>query len=185
MSENGAEIAEANMSQVWAALSKSSQTSTNPEQMVRDLYGVTRRGAPDTRAAAAALGVSQRTVQRWIRAGRLPVRARTGGPAELQQRHRAWKASPEGRRAALSPRREARLRNKGTTIRFLGVISISADRRRRSTSVLLSGDQMSRILDAALAGDDVAAHEALEDAFGESFGGSVTLSEIGSLSTYR
>ena len=32
------------------------------------LFGPTRRGGPDTAAAAAELGVSRRTVQRWLRA---------------------------------------------------------------------------------------------------------------------
>lgn len=170
---------------LWAAMRKTPDTSTgDPAQMVSDLYGTTRRGKPDTRAAAADLGVSQRTVQRWIQRG-LPRKSRSGGSEQLANRHQGWKASPEGRKASLSSRREARLRNKGTTIQFLGVITISGDRRRRSTSVPLNGDQTGLILDPLLAGDDAAAHRALEDAFGDRFGGSVSLSDIDSLDTFK
>lgn len=168
---------------LWAALSKSKDAPVEPGGMVGDLFGLTPRGGPNTKAAAEALGVSQRTVQRWIQQG-LPKRSRTDVPEQLKRRHQAWRKGPGGRRAAMSTRREARLRNKGTTVNFLGNITISADKRKRSTSVPLSGEQMSRLLDAAMAGDDLAAHEALENAFGDAFGGSVQL-EIDGLETYR
>ena len=169
---------------LWEAMRKSPEQPAGPSQMVSDLYGVTPRGNPDTRAAAEDLGVSQRTVQRWLQRG-LPSRSRSGGAEQLASGHRGWRDSAGGRRAALSPRREARLRNKGTTIQFLGTITISGDRRRRSTAVPIDGAQAGRILDEILAGNDPAAHQALEDAFGDAFGGSVTLSDISSLNTFK
>lgn len=167
---------------LWAAIRKSPDRPDTAQSMVRDLYGTAPRGGLNTRAAAEALGVSQRTVQRWIKTGQLP--ARSEAAEQLQNTHQAWKATPEARQAAMSPRREARLRNKGTTMVFHGMIAISADKRRRSTTVDLTGEQMSRILDAALANDDVLAHQELEAAFGSAFGGSVSL-EIDQLETYR
>lgn len=167
---------------LWAALRKTPDRAADAGSMVRDLYGSSPRGGPNTRAAAEALGVSQRTVQRWIKTG-MPKR-----PSEAAERlkggHQAWAGTPAARRARLSPRREARLRHKGTSMVFFGTIAISGDRRRRSTTVDITGDQMGRMLDAALANDDAAAHRALEDAFGAAFGGSVSLT-IEQLETFR
>lgn len=170
---------------VWGAMRKTREDNS-PAGMISALYGSTSRGRPDTRAAAAALGVSQRTVQRWVKEG-LPASSRSGGAERLAAGHQQWKNSADGRRAQLSPRRESRLRNQGTSMVFFGKIAVSSDPRnqvRRSTTIDISGESMGRILDAALRGDDLGAHDALEDAFGEAFGGSVSL-EITSAETYR
>lgn len=169
---------------LWAAVRKSPDRPASADNLVRDMYGLSPRGGPNTKAAAQDLGVSQRTVQRWIKDGMPKGRSRSGGPEQLKADHQAWKNSSAGRRAALSPRREARLRNQGTSMVFFGKISISGDQRRRSTTVDITGTQMGQIIDANLAADDVAAHAALEDAFGNAFGGSVSL-EIDRLDTYR
>ncbi|MCO7221536.1 hypothetical protein [Klenkia sp. PcliD-1-E] len=44
------------------------------------LFGVNKRGGPDTAAAATALEVSRRSVQRWLRSG-------TGGAVRMSKRH--------------------------------------------------------------------------------------------------
>ena len=172
------------VSRLWQGLRKTAP-DTSPAGMIASLYGTGPRGGPNTRAAAADLGVSQRTVQRWIQSGYLPPDSR---PAQqLAAAHQQWASSPAGRRAQLNPRREARLRNRGTSMIFLGKIAISHDPRNnstRSTTVDISGPAMARILDASLAGDDDSAHAALEHAFGAAFGGSVSLT-IGSLTTYQ
>jgi hypothetical protein len=166
---------------LWAAVRKSREKTPTTESMVRDLYGQTPRGKPDTKAAAQQLGVSQRTVQRWLQQG-MPKRSAAAGV--LAQRHGAWRNAPEGRRARLSTRREARLRNKGTTMVFYGKVRISADERRRGTTVTIDGNRMGQILDAALDGNDQLALARLEDAFGDAFGGSVTLVDIEQLDTF-
>lgn len=168
--------------ELWGAIQKRHQKIT-PGSMVQDMYGQNARGGPNTKAAAQDLGVSQRTVQRWIKTGHVPAKP-GGGGEKLQQGHDRWAKSPDGRRAKLSTRREARLRNQGTSMVFFGTIQISGDTRNRGITVDLTGPQMSRILDAALAGDDVAAHKALEDAFGQAMGGSVRL-RIEHIETYR
>ena len=63
---------------LWGALQKTPDKPATPASMVRDLYGLTRRGTPDTRTAARQLGVSQRTVQRWIKQG-MPRRSAAAG----------------------------------------------------------------------------------------------------------
>jgi transposase len=167
---------------LWAALRKSRERPVTAQSMVQDLFGTSARGGPNTRAAAEALGVSQRTVQRWIKTGKLPTRSEAA--ERLQNNHQAWQATPEARQAAISPRREARLRNQGTSMVFYGTIAISSDRRRRGMTVDLTGAQMGRILDAAKANDDALAHQELENAFGAAMGGSVSLT-IEKLETYR
>lgn len=169
-------------SSLWAALRKSRERPDTAQSMVQDLFGTSVRGGPNTRAAAETLGVSQRTVQRWIKTGKLPTRS--DAAERLQNNHQAWKATPEARQSAISPLRDARLRNKGTSMVFYGTIQISGDRRRRGMTVDLTGQQMNRILDAALANDDALAHQELENAFGAAMGGSVSLS-IEQLETFR
>src|SRR5699024_4829196 len=169
---------------LWQALRKTRE-DTSPAAMIASLYGTGPTGRPNTKAAAHALGVSQRTVQRWISTGVLPPTSRPAG--EVISAYQQWRTSPAGRAAAISPGRQARLRNRGTSMIFLGKIAISNDPRNnttRSVTVDINGPAMSRILDAALAGDDPGAHAALEDAFGQAFGGSLNL-DISSLTTYR
>ncbi|WP_203338643.1 hypothetical protein [Nocardioides limicola] len=166
---------------LWAAVRKTPEKRPTPESMVRDLYGQTRRGSPNTKGAAAQLGVSQRTVQRWLKQG---MPKRSAAAENLTQQHGSWRASPAGRRARLSTRRESRLRNKGTQMVFYGKVRISADERRRGTTVTIGPERMAQILDAALAADDQLALASLEEAFGEAFGGSVTLVEIDQLDTF-
>lgn len=167
---------------LWSALRKTTQRAASTSSMLSSLFGSTGRGRPDTKAAARALGVSVRTVQRWIKNG-LPARS-SAAADQLRAQHQQWQTGPGGRRAALSKRREARLRNKGTTFVFYGTISISGDVRTRGTTIPVDGDRMSPILDAALAGDDALALRRLEDAFAHDFGGSVTLPKIDELDTF-
>lgn len=167
---------------MWDAIRKTPEKPPTPESMVRDLYGDTQRGTPNTRAAAEQLGVSQRTVQRWLQHG---VPTRSEAAENLTRRHGSWRDTAPGRRARLSGRRETRLRNKGTSMVFVGKIRISsADERRRGTTVLISPERMGSILDASLAGDDKLALNRLEDAFGDACGGSVSLVEIDELNTF-
>lgn len=166
---------------LWDAVRKTPERAPTPTSMVSDLFGMTRRGTPDTRAAAEQLGVSQRTVQRWLKQG---MPSRSVAADQLSQRHSSWRNSTAGRRARLSSRREARLRNRGTTMVFYGRVRISADERRRGTTVTIDPNRMGQILDAALANDDRLALAHLEDAFGDAFGGSVSLVEIEQLDTF-
>ena len=166
---------------LWEALTRQTPTTPTVRDRIADLYGTDPRGRANTRSAADDLGVSQRTVQRWIRTNQQPA----SPPSQaLTRRHTDYQNSPAGRAGQISPRREARLRQQGTTVLFKGKVQISADQRTRSVRVLLTGDQMSAILDAALAGNDRGSLDALEDAFGDVFGGSVALT-IDDIRTYR
>lgn len=157
--------------QAWRDTPTGQQGATIGQQ-VANLYGTTSRGRPDTRAAAAALGVSQRTVQRWVAQDRAPDR---GAGQQLTSQHQTWRDTAAGRQGQIDAQRDAQLRQRGTVIRFTGRIRISSDDKHRTTSLVITGEEMAAILDAAQNGDDAGAHQALEDAFSNAFGGSVSL----------
>lgn len=124
-----------------------------------------------TRQAAQQLGVSQRTVRRWLQ------RDREGRPVASRNTQRLTNAARvQARRAALSPRREARMRSRGATIRARGNMGPGAiDPRyvRRNRTALLpdaSPEFISDLLDAYNAGDDDRALEILNDRFGDEYG---------------
>lgn len=168
---------------LWRALSRHKDVPANVRDQVGQVYGVDSRGRPNTRAAAEALGVSQRTVQRWIRADHAPANSHG---QELQRRHTDWQTSPAARSSQIAAGRLNRLRSQGTTLRIAGTFQISSDKRARTLAIEMTGEQMSKILDAALQGDDRAAHQELEDALGDNyFGGNVAITHISDMDTYR
>lgn len=137
---------------------------------VRDLetrYG--RQGARER------LGVSDRTLRRW-RAGGTPSRAH-------QDRLR--------REASLSPRRENRLRAQGAYVRMTGMIGADSPGKKRrggaaqrhrtigvGSAIHLTGDQMAEILDRYHQGDEDGALDALREALGEAYYGSITFDDL-------
>lgn len=166
---------------IWQAVGRDAAAEPGDVSvLLSDVYGRNSRGHVNAKAAAADLGVSERTVQRWVKQGKLP--SNDNG----ERVRRGWKESPEARAARMNPRRESRIRSKGTTVQFKGVIRISSDKRNhqsRPVNLELTPEQAGDLLDALLAGNDEAAHAALEDAFGDHFGGDVELA-IESLSTH-
>ena len=134
------------------------------------MYGTTKTGRPNLDKASADLGVSKRTMQRWVKNGE-PAQSKAGTAA--QQRMTTWKNSPEGRRARISPRREQRLRQ-GFQIKVTGTFVISQDRRpRRDVGFDISDDHANAMFDSYLSGNDAGVNRALDDAAGDAFGGSV------------
>lgn len=130
-------------------------------------YGTGRGGRPNTRAAAEALGVSQRTVQRWMKA----PPAHSAGVDELHRQAQAAAESPERRRQALNPRRAARIRASGAQVKFSGMTVVSHDRRRRDVTYRFTGEQLAPVVDAYLEGGEAAGRAALTDVFREHYGG--------------
>lgn len=164
---------------LWQGVGRVDDREPEARELLIDLYGANARGGVDTKAAAAELGVSERTVRRWAKDG-IPEHAK--GSA-VRDGHQEWRNTPEGREAKMNTRRESRLRNKGTTIKFNGRIKISGDNRHRKVNIPLDGEAMSDILDALLAGNDDAARDALNDAFADFFGGDVDF-DLDALETF-
>lgn len=125
-----------------------------------------------TRAAAQALGRSERTIRRWSQQGRVPPAAATP-LTEAIQRNR----DTEGyRRGQVVGDRDAELR-RGARFKFRGVAGPLTDSpgssvKRRSIDFPLSSDAMTSILDAFYTGGSQAALDALSEAMAAEYMGS-------------
>jgi hypothetical protein len=92
---------------------------------VRDMllaaFGVGPRGGVNTRAAAAGLGVSQRTVQRWLAPeGRQRNQPRADHLKDLGKRARQAATTKKGRRTALTPARKDAMSRYGAKVLVRG-----------------------------------------------------------------
>lgn len=139
---------------------------------VREVYGTNSRGGANTAAAAEDLGVSARTIQRWIKADKTP---HSDNGATFGRKHTDWRNSAAGRAEVPVTKTEKQLRSNGGTIGFNGTVAISSDRTDRTVNIILSAQEMSAVLDALRNGDDTAAHTVLESALESWTGGSVSL----------
>ncbi|MDN5803468.1 MAG: helix-turn-helix domain-containing protein [Microlunatus sp.] len=148
-----------------------------PAAVLTRLYGTGPRGGLNTRAAAADLGVSARTVRRWAHQG-IPASA---GGRQLQTAYQNWETSPSGRAVTLEGV-EAGKRDQPMAITFRGKVIISDDPRNntnRSLSFALSPAETNLLLDAGRTGGEPDLHAALEYiAASKGFGGSVSLDII-------
>ncbi len=141
-----------------------------------------RGGAVNTRAAADALGVSVRTVQRWLHTAQpstpsaAHLRAIRGAVRALA-RHRPATPSPEHLRQIRSAARAKaadRHTRVGGTLRARGWQGPRDDpkyKRHRYVEWDLGPEELQAMLDEWIAAvDDTAAWEAFQDAFGVAYG---------------
>lgn len=126
--------------------------------MLAAAYGPGQRGRPvDTRAAAADLGVSQRTVQRWIagadRQRNAPSQTHLRG---ITRRARQTATTKAGRRRALTGARRSRATRYGTKLRISGHQGPYDPkyRRDRAITLQLDPDAVNELLDAYESGGD-------------------------------
>lgn len=110
-------------------------------------------GLIDTRQAAAKLGVSQRTVQRWAKGASRPK------ICHQQDIRRAVRG------VMVEGRRGTRQQAQGARVAMTAVVQISGDTRVRKighqTGIRLSGTDMAKIQAAYVRGGDAAANKAL------------------------
>lgn len=168
---------------IWPALSRVSAAAKSVADMVRDIYGAGPQGGPNYEAAGSDLGRSVSTLRTWNREG---IPAGSDAAPKLTDSHIRWAAGPGGRTGAINPRREARLRNSGSSVIITGTFLVSdgeTPRGSRTVGVKLTGDQMSGILDALIAGDDAGAHRLLEEAVGNKGFGTIPDITIGGIRT--
>lgn len=138
--------------------------------ILRDLFGRASRdhSRPDTAAVAQALGVTQRSVQRWVHDNKLPAARR----AELQAR---WDDSPAGRKRRISPTAQ-RLFHSGSEVAAVvhAKIEISNDRRNgtdRYFTLTFDPADASALMTAMLAADDAEAERIWDQEIEQAFGG--------------
>ena len=164
---------------------KANTTPPNLQRMLTEVYGTGRGGRPNTKAAAADLGVSQRTVQRWVTNASQRNKVNPEKLAQVEQKLRAKRDSPEHRRAQLSQAREKRLRRSGAQVRFNGRVSVSSDRRKRKIEYRFTGDQLDPVIDAYLQGGEQGARQAFEDMLNDYYAEGLGIDSIDSLEFLR
>lgn len=151
-----------------------------PLAAMQKLYGKGRGGkGVNTKAAAQDLGVSQRTVQRWVKDRRTP---KSEAGARLTQQYQAWQNTPRGRASALGRRHQGAVREaKRFTITC--TVKISTDVGKRTNMAIDIADDSrgdwNLMVDHMIAGDDAGMHDYLERVTGQSgFGGDVEIKGI-------
>lgn len=130
-------------------------------------------GTVDTRRASSELGVSQRTVQRWVKG-----ESRTTTPHQAKLRQQVRSSMLEGRRSA-------RQSNKGAQVALTAVVKVSSDVRQRKlghqSGIRLSGADMASIQQAYTKGGEQAANKALAGAIARSTYGRTAGMDAGSI----
>lgn len=143
-------------------------TGGSVRDMVISAFGTNKRGGPNTRAAAEQLGVSQRSVQRWIagedrkqrnaprsdRLSTLRIKARQAATTK-----KGRKASLDQSRARFAGRKSAKLTTHGLQGPEGGGKGYT---RMRTVSVELSGTDVDAMFDAYERGGDAAVTQWLE-----------------------
>lgn len=162
-----------NSERIWAAAVPTSGRPATPRAMITKLFGRNSRGGPDTKTAADQLGVSQRTVQKWIHNRRTPT---SSGGDQLRTQYQGWQHTPAGRKSTLGRKNRDRLLST-RRITFSGTLAVSGDvRKRNSMEIEVANPQlMANLVDQLGAGDDPGTHRALEDLIGDPFGGDVSV----------
>ncbi|UQN31787.1 hypothetical protein [Brachybacterium kimchii] len=145
-----------------------SPTGGSVRSMIVAAFGTTSRGGPNTRAAAQELGVSQRSVQRWIagedrkqrskpRADHLSTLRTSARQAATTKKGR--KASLDKARSRFANRKSARLTTHGMQGPEGGGTGYS---RQRTVTVELGANDIDAMFDAYEKGGDAAVTQWLE-----------------------
>lgn len=147
---------------------KGAPTGGNVRDMIVAAFGTTKRGGPNTRAAAEQLGVSQRSVQRWIagenRKQRHAPRSDHLSTLRTKARQSATtkkgrKTSLDGARARFSGRKSARLTTYGMQGPEGGGKGYS---RQRGVTLELDADDIDAMFDSYEKGGDAGVTQWLE-----------------------
>jgi hypothetical protein len=124
-------------------------TSSSPQDLVLAAFGRTRRGAVDTASAAAELGVSQRSVGRWIKGDRRPTAEHL---KSMRKKARQASSTKAGRSKAAS---KARQPTKPVFITITGDQGPSDyERADRTTTNQLTKEEIIQLRAAYVAGGE-------------------------------
>lgn len=140
------------------------QVTSSTRSMLQHLYpGKSDRHPIDTKLAAQRLGVSQRTVQHWIRGDSKP---RPATAKKIADRTRQTVTTKRGR-AQMAKRAKAALPGKTRKVNVHGVQGISSDptdmsyNRNGRSGQDLTPEEQEKLIDAWAEGGDTAALEYL------------------------
>lgn len=139
--------------------------------MLNTLYGTSRQGhaAVDTRAAAKGLGVSQRTVQRWLKNDSKPAGENL---AKLAKKSRQAATTKRGRAQAVRRTSNALYRKNGVKVEVRGWQGPTNDpeyKRNRRATQNISPEQYEQLMNAYAEAGDEGAMAYLEGVFHEKY----------------
>lgn len=133
--------------------------------MLNAVYGATRRGKDviDTREAARRLGVSQRTVQRWLAGKNKPS---SDHLKSLQTKSRQASTTKRGReRAVKRAVANKKIKADGVRVRVAGTQGPLGYERDRNSAQKLSPDEYQGLLNAYASGGDDGALNYLQSVY--------------------
>ncbi|PPG77512.1 XRE family transcriptional regulator [Rathayibacter rathayi] len=139
--------------------------------MLSTLYGTSRRGEStiDTRAAAKGLGVSQRTVQRWLKADTKPAGVNL---QKLTKKSRQAATTKRGRAATVRRTANPDFKKNGVKVEIRGWQGPTNDpdyKRNRRAMQNLTPEQYEGLLDAYAQGGDEAAMVYVQAVFADKY----------------
>ncbi len=146
-----------------------SGTSSDVRGMLSTVYGTVRNGQPavDTREAAKRLGVSQRTVQRWIKGENAPAPERL---KTIQKKSRQAATTKRGRaRAVKRATTSSKFVTEGVRVRVAGDQGPAGYSRDRSAAQKLSPEEYQELLEAFAEGGEAGALEFLQSVMSEKY----------------
>ena len=137
----------------------SGKADADPAGMLLAAFGEGRRGGVNTRAAAQGLGVSQRTVQRWLAPeGHQRSRPSAGHRKTLTASARRAATTKQGRRRALADARDGAKARRITRLSVTGMQGPTVDgkeyRRYRKVDINLDPDAVESMWGAYEDGGD-------------------------------
>jgi hypothetical protein len=143
-------------------------TGGSVRDMIVAAFGTTKRGGPNTRAAAEQLGVSQRSVQRWLAGENRQQRnkPRADHLSTLRTKARQSATTKKGRKAALDSSRSRFSNRKSARLTTHGMQGPEGGgkgyARQRAVTIELSGDDIDAMFDAYEQRGDAGVTEWLE-----------------------
>lgn len=148
--------------------------SGNVREKLQAAFGTNRRGGVDTKAAAQKLGVSQRTVQRWITtAGKQVNKPSPKHLKAINEKSRQAATTKRGRRAIVNGLKPGIKRGKYVSIGAMQGPRKAGTEYFRDRDVTLPGplspEDTNMLLDAWAEGGDDAAMEQLRDLYGDRY----------------
>lgn len=152
----------------------SGEGSGGIREKLQAAFGTNRRGGVNTKAAAQRLGVSQRTVQRWVtESGKEKSRPSSKHLKSINQKSRQAATTKRGRRAIVKGLKPSIKRGKYVSIGAMQGPRKGGKDYFRDRDVTLPGplspDDTNMLLDAWAEGGDDAATQQLRDLYGDRY----------------
>lgn len=148
--------------------------NNNPNDLrglLETAFGLGPRGGLNTRAAAQALGVSQRTVERWVTTtGQQRHKASAGNLSKLRASARRARTTKKGRAQAMAPKAGDRQARNGAHVTMRGVQGVRDYERERYVEWDIDPAHVEAVRQAYIDGGEAGARQAMEDVWSDAYG---------------